>query len=131
MDKKSPDSINFAAMLGGNLKYCRLSRKPFMPQKVPAGHIGVTHQQINKYESGLNIPCSFRLVQLAKFYKVSLDDLCDPSFIHNNTKNHEVLDRGFDATKYEEFDDEYPPGSGGLEHDPKMRATYDAILEDN
>ena len=66
-----------------------------------------------------------------KFFKVSLDDLCDPSFIHNNTKNHEVLDRGFNATKYEEFDDEYPPGSGGLEHDPKMRATYDAILEDN
>ena len=50
--------------------------------------------------------------------------------IVKNTKNHEVLDRGFDAAKYEQFDDEYPPGSGGLEHDPKMRATYDAILED-
>ena len=32
--------------------------------------------------------------------------------------------------EFEQFDDEYPPGSGGLEHDPKMRATYDAILED-
>ena len=97
MDRKTSDSVRFAAMVGGNLKYLRLNRKVFMPQKIPAAHIGVTHQQINKYESGLNIPCAFRLIQLAKFFKVSLDDLCDPSFIHNNTKNHEVLDRAFDA----------------------------------
>jgi len=94
MDKKSPESINFAATLGGNLKYLRLNRKVFMPQKVPAAAIGVTHQQINKYESGLNIPCAFRLVQLAKFFKVSLDDLCNPSFIYKNTKDNEILDRG-------------------------------------
>ena len=35
------------------------------------------------------------------------------------------------AAKYEQFDDEYPPGSGALENDPKMQASYDAILEDN
>ncbi len=96
MDKKNPKSIDFAAMLGGNLKFLRLNRKVFMPQKVPAAHLGVTHQQINKYESGFNIPCSYRLTQLADFYKVSLDDLVNPSFIHENTKNHEVLDRAFD-----------------------------------
>ena len=28
------------------------------------------------------------------------------------------------------FENEYPPGSGALENDPKMQATYDAILED-
>ena len=39
-------------MVGGNLKFLRLNRKVFMPQKVPAAHIGVTHQQINKYETG-------------------------------------------------------------------------------
>ena len=43
-----------------------------MPQKVPAAFIGVTHQQMNKYESGQNIPCSYRLAQLANFYKVSM-----------------------------------------------------------
>ena len=31
MDKKTPDSLRFAAMLGGNLKYLRLRRKIFMP----------------------------------------------------------------------------------------------------
>ena len=92
MDRKSPESINFAATLGGNLKYLRLKRNPFMPQKVPAAIIGVTHQQINKYENGTNIPCAFRLVHLAKFFKVSLDELCDPSYIHQQTKGNEILD---------------------------------------
>ena len=92
MDKKTSDSVRFAAMLGGNLKYWRLNRKVFMPQKVPAAHLGVTHQQINKYESGLNIPCSYRLVQLADFYKVTCNDLVNPSYIHQQTKSNEILD---------------------------------------
>ena len=92
MDKKTSDSVRFAAMVGGNLKYLRLNRKVFMPQKIPAAHIGVTHQQINKYESGLNIPCSYRLVQLADFYKVTCNDLVNPSYIHEQTKGNEILD---------------------------------------
>ena len=48
---KSEDSHRFAVMLGSNLKFLRLNRKIFMPQKVPAAHIGVTHQQMNKYET--------------------------------------------------------------------------------
>ena len=138
MDKKTPDSLRFAAMLGGNLKYLRLRRKIFMPQKVPAAHVGVRAQQLAKYENGTNIPCAYRLTQLADFFKVTVNDLVNPSFIHEQTKGNEPLSKAierklfnsFDATKYEQFDDEYPPGSGGLEHDPKMRATYDAILED-
>ena len=66
------------------------------------------------------------------FKPVKTDDLVDPTFIHRSTKSNESLNTApsFDATKYEEFDDEYPPGSGALENDPKMQATYDAILED-
>ena len=92
MDRKTSDSVRFAAMVGGNLKYLRLNRKVFMPQKIPAAHIGVTHQQINKYESGLNIPCSYSLQQLADFYKVTCNDLVNPSFIHQQTKGNEILD---------------------------------------
>ena len=130
MKKNTADSISFVRMIGANLKFLRLHRQTFMPQKVVAAALGITHQQINKYETGLNTPCAYRLKQLADFFGVTCNDLVDPSYIVKNTKNHEVLDRGFDAAKYEQFDDEYPPGSGGLEHDPKMRATYDAILED-
>ena len=130
MKKNTADSISFVRMIGANLKFLRLNRPTFMPQKVVAAALNITHQQINKYETGLNTPCAYRLKQLADFFGVTCNDLVDPSYIVKNTKNHEVLDRGFDAAKYEQFDDEYPPGSGGLEHDPKMRATYDAILED-
>ena len=35
----------------------------------------------------------------------------------------------FDSNKYEEFEDEYPAPLSQLEHDPKMRATYDAIID--
>lgn len=90
---KSEDSQRFAAMIGGNLKFLRLNRKIFMPQKVPAAHVGITHQQMNKYETGKNMPCAYRLTQLADFYKVTTNDLINPSFIHNNTKNNEVLDK--------------------------------------
>ena len=128
MKKNTADSISFVRMIGANLKFLRLNRPTFMPQKVVAAALGITHQQVNKYETGLNTPCAYRLKQLADFFGVTCNDLVDPSYIVKNTKNHEVLDRGFDAAKYEQFDDEYPPGSGGLEHDPKMRATYDAIL---
>ena len=130
MKKNTADSISFVRMIGANLKSLRLHRQTFMPQKVVAAALGITHQQVNKYETGLNTPCAYRLKQLADFFGVTCNDLVDPSYIVKNTKNHEVLDRGFDAAKYEQFDDEYPPGSGGLEHDPKMRATYDAILGD-
>ena len=130
MKKNTADSISFVRMIGANLKFLRLNRQTFMPQKVVAAALDITHQQVNKYETGKNTPCAYRLKQLADFFGVTCNDLVDPSYIVKNTKNHEVLDRGFDAAKYEQFDDEYPPGSGGLEHDPKMKATYDAILED-
>ena len=90
---KSEDSHRFAVMLGSNLKFLRLNRKIFMPQKVPAAFIGVTHQQINKYETGKNLPCAYRLTQLANFYKVTPNDILSPSYIHLQTKDNEVLER--------------------------------------
>ena len=118
--------ITFCEMLGSNMRFCRL--KFGQPQKVLAAHIGVSHQNVQKYEAGDIIPSAYRLKQIA----VKTDDLVDPTFIHRSTKSNEALNTApsFDATKYEEFDDEYPPGSGALENDPKMQATYDAILED-
>ena len=117
-------------MLGSNMRFCRL--KFGMPQKSLAYHIGVSHQNVQKYEAGDIIPSAYRLKQIADFYKVKTDDLIDPTFIHRSTKSNEVLDAapGFDASKYEDFADEYPMPLTHLEHDPKMRATYDAILED-
>ena len=90
---KTPDATRFAFMIGANMKYLRLNRNVFMPQKVLAHQIGVTFQQVNKYESGKNIPCAYRLVQIADFYKVTPNDLVNPSYIHEQTKANEVLDK--------------------------------------
>ena len=85
---RDPEAVRrFARMLGSNLRYLRLDRATFMPQKVPAAHLKVSFQQIEKYESGKNVPCSFRLVQLADFYKVTPNDITNPDFI--NTKSIE------------------------------------------
>ena len=39
---KSEDSHRFAVMLGSNLKFLRLNRKVFMPQKVPVALLSYT-----------------------------------------------------------------------------------------
>ena len=83
---KTPDAVRFAIMIGGNLKYLRLRKVPFSPMKTVAYHIGVKHQQVAKYENGKNIPCAYRLVQLADFYKVKTDDLVNPDFIMEQTQ---------------------------------------------
>ena len=122
--------ITFCEMLGSNMRFCRLQTG--MPQKSLAYHLGVSHQNVQKYEAGDIIPSAYRLKHIADFYKVKTDDLVDPTFIHRSTKSNELLDAApaFDASKYEDFADEYPMPLTHLEHDPKMRATYDAILED-
>jgi transcriptional regulator with XRE-family HTH domain len=84
--RRSSDEYLFGVLLGGNLKFCRLSKAKFMPQKCLAAALGVTHQQINKYEAGKNIPSAYRLKQMAAFYKVNVDELVNPGFIYNQTK---------------------------------------------
>jgi transcriptional regulator with XRE-family HTH domain len=81
--------ISFCEMLGGNMRFCRL--KFGFPQKSLAYHIGVSHQNIQKYEAGDIIPSAYRLKQIADFYKVKTDDLVDPTFIHRSTKSNETL----------------------------------------
>ena len=79
---RDPEDVKrFACMIGSNLRYLRLDRKVFMPQKVPASFLGVSFQQMEKYENGKNVPCSYRLVQLADFFKVTPNDLTNPDFI--------------------------------------------------
>tara|TARA_X000001382_G_scaffold63749_3_gene44122 strand:- start:709 stop:1020 length:312 start_codon:yes stop_codon:yes gene_type:complete len=82
--------VSFCEMLGANMRYCRL--KFGFPQKSLAYHIGVSHQNIQKYEAGDIIPSAYRLKQIADFYKVKINDLVDPAFIHRSTVANEVLD---------------------------------------
>ena len=148
--------LAFNATVGSNIKYLRKTRN--LNQSKVAAALSVSFQQIQKYEKGANGICALKLKQLADFFKVGCDVLVDPNMItaHRGfTGKHDWVDQElsrrahsqvgsdgsvidipinnkatFDVTKYEDFADEYPMPLSQLEHDPKMRATYDAILED-
>jgi len=147
---RTPEELAFNATVGRNLKFLRNIRN--LNQTKVANALSVSFQQIQKYEKGANGVSALRLKQLADFFKVGTDVLIDPNLITMHKgfngkldwvddvkkettltqvgSDGSVIDVAFDATKYEQFDNEYPPGSGGLENDPKMQATYDAMLED-
>ena len=77
--KKTEEDLAFNSVIGRNLKYLRKSRK--LNQTKVADHCKVKFQQLQKYEKGINGCSAFRLHQLAKFFKVSLDVLIDPEMI--------------------------------------------------
>tara|TARA_B100001939_G_scaffold134655_1_gene116956 strand:- start:1443 stop:1736 length:294 start_codon:yes stop_codon:yes gene_type:complete len=79
--KRTEQNWTTAQIVGSNLKYLRLRRDSYVPMKVPAAELKVTHQQIAKYESGQNLIDCHNLKLLANFYKVTTDNLLDPTFI--------------------------------------------------
>jgi transcriptional regulator with XRE-family HTH domain len=78
-NKKTADDIAFNAVVGRNIKYLRKYRR--LNQTKVAEHCKVKFQQLQKYEKGINGCSGFRLQQLAKFFKVSIDVLIDPQMI--------------------------------------------------
>jgi len=199
---KRPDEVEFNTVVGKNIRYLRKSKK--LSQSEVADVIGLSFQQVQKYEKGLNGVHSFNLYKIAhKCFNVSMDVLADPQMItkhegfkdkhesqeyqtlgtakspqdagnlqpqvlvgsleeikdklkkdgidpeetilptlrraaSDKIKNEEALKNlkrktygslSFDASRYEEFSDEYPAPLSQLENDPKMRATYDGILD--
>lgn len=71
------DQLN--KMIGANLRYCRVLRKLSMTDV--ASFIGVTHQQVYKYETGLNSLTIFRLKQFSDFFKEEIKNLLNPDYI--------------------------------------------------
>ena len=149
--QRTSEELAFNATVGRNIKFLRNTRN--LNQTKVANALSVSFQQIQKYEKGANGLSAIRLKQLASFFKVGTDVLIDPNLItmHKgfngkldwvddvNQKettltqvgsDGSVIDVTFDVAKYQDFEDEYPMPLSQLEHDPKMRATYDAILED-
>lgn len=69
----------FNKMIGANLRYCRVIRK--LSMSAVAEVIGVAHQQVYKYENGINALTIFRLKQFADFYKEEIKNLINPDYI--------------------------------------------------
>ena len=141
---RDKELVDYCKMIGANLRYIRIHRG--LTQTKVSQCLDVTFQQMQKYEAGTNCINAWRLTQLAKFFNFPVSDILDPDLIMRmcNYKakqeeiKHAIEDDQyevkrklvFDPSKYEEFADEYPAPLSQLENDHKMRATYDAILED-
>ena len=86
---RTDEELAVNKVVGQNIKYLR--KVHYLNQTKVGNAIGVTFQQIQKYEKGKNGLSALRLKQLADKFKVSLDVLIDPNMI---TKH-----RGFTGNK--------------------------------
>ena len=82
---RTDEELAINATVGQIIKYLR--KLHYLNQTEVGNAIGVTFQQIQKYEKGMNGLSALRLKQLANKFKVSLDVLVD----HNMITKH----RGF------------------------------------
>lgn len=65
---------NELAMIAERLKNIRIEKR--LSQRMVAEELGISKPIISQYESGQRLPSVPKLIQLSKYYKVSLDYLC-------------------------------------------------------
>lgn len=70
MTKKSPDAVD--VQIGANVN--RIRRMRGMSQEALAGRLGITFQQIQKYEKGMNRVSGSRLQQVADALEVQVTE---------------------------------------------------------
>jgi transcriptional regulator with XRE-family HTH domain len=70
---RTPDPVD--ALVGGNIRLQRLAKK--ISQGELAEHLGVTSQQVQKYERGANRVTAGRLLRLTDIFDIPLTTLFD------------------------------------------------------
>lgn len=107
MRKRIMESVEdpFNKMIGANLRYCRVLRK--LSMSAVAEVISVTHQQIYKYENGINALTIFRLKQFADFFKEEIKNLINPDYIA-------IMSRLIEANFFNTSDKDFKLGSVNL-----------------
>lgn len=82
----------------GNKLYS-LRKEKGLSQEEVSNIIGVSRQTISKWESGLSIPDTDKLISISKLYNISIDKLLNNNIVNNNIVNNDI--------KYERFHYEY------------------------
>ena len=101
---RTNEEVAINTVVGQNLKYLRKVND--LNQTKVGNAIGVTFQQIQKYEKGMNGLSALRLKQLADKFKVSLDVLIDPNMITKHrgfTQDEGVEDEAINMIDKEHF----------------------------
>ncbi len=84
MGKRPKGDLELFKFIGQQIKKARVGDNighTIMTQTTLANAIGVTFQQVQKYEKGANGICALKLKKLADFFKVGCDVLVDPNMI--------------------------------------------------
>jgi transcriptional regulator with XRE-family HTH domain len=90
MSLRLPNPYDVA--IGQNLRGLRNIHK--MSQEALGKQLGLTFQQVQKYEKGVNRISGSRLVQIAQLFQVSVDELCNvPDGISPRSKRDDVITR--------------------------------------
>jgi transcriptional regulator with XRE-family HTH domain len=88
MSPKQPDSID--QLVSRNIRIQRLAKG--LSQTELAEKLGVTFQQVQKYEKGVNRVGCGRLFQIARILGVHVTDFFDGSDVGKPTVGHKVRD---------------------------------------
>jgi transcriptional regulator with XRE-family HTH domain len=83
-----------------------LRKQKNWPQKVLAAQVGIRFQQLNKYESGLNIPPAEMLVKLADALGVTVDFLLTGNPVEDSPLTNSRLFRRFKVLEALTVDDQ-------------------------
>mgnify|MGYP001444139517 CR=1 FL=1 len=87
---KRPDEVEFNTIVGKNIRYLRKLKR--LTQAKVGSAIGVSFQQIQKYEKGSNGLHSYSLYKVAhRVFNVSMDVLADPQMIAKHKGFSEVM----------------------------------------
>ena len=88
MSPKQPDSID--QLVSRNIRIQRLAKG--LSQNELADKLGITFQQVQKYEKGVNRVGCGRLFQIARILGVHVTDFFDGSDVGKPTEGHKVRD---------------------------------------
>lgn len=72
-DNRFPNSNAINNLIGNNIRAIRKTKN--LSQTQVANNLGVSYQQLQKYETGKNSLSSFRIYQIAQFFDIGLDDI--------------------------------------------------------
>ncbi len=89
MTRRGPDAVD--KLVGRNIRVFRLSKG--LSQTQLAEHLGVTFQQVQKYEKGTNRVGSGRLLQISSKLGVKITDFFEGSDRLHQTSRRSVFDQ--------------------------------------
>ena len=119
MARRGPDAVD--KLVGRNIRVLRLAKG--LSQTELADELGVTFQQVQKYEKGTNRVGSGRLLKISGILGVKITDFCEGTDRMHDTARRSVFDQ---LAQPESF--RLVQAFSGINH-PNIRRTLVKLIE--